>query len=207
MKYIFVVGAPGSKWSSTVLNIYHSPSIDQSDYSEDRTYYHDATGEMMLMHIGAYFDPGMEFGDFFDEIENYTKEQCEEEFDAPFSGEGVRIIKSHVLCNKIDFLRKHWPECPVVTVYRPNDACLGWWVRCGEFFITYPLYHDYYENLPKMAKIIDRQNAGIKEALFKYPSHSITDNKNLAIRLGIKLPPDNYYQDYEKSDINVRIIK
>lgn len=135
MKYIFVVGAPGSKWSSTVLNTYWSPSIDQTDYSEDRTYYHDATGEMMLMHIGAYFDPGMEFGDFFDEIEDYTKEQCEAEFDRPFSGNGIRIIKSHVLSNKIDLLRERWPDCPIVTVHRPNDACLGWWVSAENFIL------------------------------------------------------------------------
>lgn len=207
MKYIFVVGAPGSKWSSTVLNTYWSPSIDQTDYSDERTYYHDATGIMMLMHIGAYFDPGMEFGDFFDELENYTKEECEAEFDRPFSGTGVRIIKSHVLSNKIDFLRKTWPDCPVIIVYRPNDACLGWWVKCGEFYITYPLYHDYYENLPKMAKIIANQNAGIKEALSKYPSLKVGTNISLATHLGIQIPPGEYFQDYQKSDIDVRIIK
>ena len=32
-KYIFVSGAPGSKWSSVVKNIYYSPSIDSSDAS------------------------------------------------------------------------------------------------------------------------------------------------------------------------------
>lgn len=106
MKYIFVAGAPGSKWSSVTKNIYYSPSVDQTDYSEDRTYWHDAPGQLELMHIGAYFDPGMEFGDFFDELENYTKAECEAEFDRPFSGTGVRIIKSHVFANKIDVLRE-----------------------------------------------------------------------------------------------------
>ena len=207
MKYIFVVVAPGSKWSSTELNTYWSPSIDQTDYSEDRTYYHDATGEMMLMHIGAYFDPGMEFGDFFDEFEDYTKEQCEAEFDRPFSGNGIRIIKSHVLSNKIDLLRERWPDCPIVTVHRPNDACLGWWVKCGEFYITYPTYHDYYENLPKMAKIIVKQNEGICEALYKYPSLYVKDNLSLAKNLGLEPPPEEYYQNYQISDIDVRVIK
>ena len=65
MKYIFVAGAPGSKWSSVVKNIYYSPSVDRSDFSLDRTYYHDATGRTELMHMGAYFDPGMEFVDWF----------------------------------------------------------------------------------------------------------------------------------------------
>ena len=76
MKYIFVAGAPGSKWSSVVKNIYYSASIDRSDYLDARTYYHDASGTLDLMHLGAYFDPGMEFGDFFLNLDQYTKEQC-----------------------------------------------------------------------------------------------------------------------------------
>ena len=207
MKYIFVAGAPGSKWSSVTKNIYYSPSIDQSDYSEDRTYWHDAPGQLELMHIGAYFDPGMEFGDFFDELENYSKEECEAEFDRPFTGNGVRIIKSHVFANKIDVLRERWPDCPVICVHRPDDACLGWWVKCGEFYITYPTYHDYYENLPKMAKIIAKQNEGIREALSRYPSVYAWTNHDLARQLGIIQPSDEYFQDYQKSDVDVRIIK
>lgn len=206
MKYIFVAGAPGSKWSSVVKNIYYSASLDQSDYSDARTYYHDASGTMDLMHIGAYFDPGMEFGDFFDRLEQHTKEECEAEFDRPFSGTGTRIIKSHVFAHKVDFLREHWSECPIVTVYRGNDACLGWWVKCGEFNITYPLYDKYYENLPKMAKIITEQNAGIINALYKYPSLYVEDNLDLARGLGIDAPAIAY-QHYPTSDIDVRIIK
>ena len=35
MKYIFVAGAPGSKWSSVCKNIYFSGDIDTSDYNTD----------------------------------------------------------------------------------------------------------------------------------------------------------------------------
>ena len=207
MKYIFVAGAPGSKWSSVVKNIYYSPSLDQSDYSDTRTYYHDASGTMDLMHIGAYYDPGMEFGNFFDCLENYTKEQCEAEFDRAFTGNGIRIVKSHVFATQIDILRERWPDCPVVCVHRPDDACLGWWVKCGEFNITYPLYDEYYKNLPTMAKIITNQNAGICDALSRYPSVYAYNNRNLAEHLGIIEPPAEYFQDYRKSDVDVRIIK
>ena len=54
MKYIFCAGAPGSKWSSLIKNIYYSPDVDRSDYSEARTYWHDASGQLELMHQGAY---------------------------------------------------------------------------------------------------------------------------------------------------------
>ena len=206
MKYIFVAGAPGSKWSSVVKNIYHSPDIDRSDYSDARTYYHDASGKRELMHLGAYFDPGMEFGDFFDQLDQYTKDQCEAEFDRPFSGTGVRIIKSHVFANHIDYIRATWPDCPIVLVHRDDDACLGWWVKCGHFDITYPLYHDYYKNLKTMASIIRDQNDGIQQGAWQYPRRQPQTNQELARMLAIELPPEEYYQGYAQNNIRVRVI-
>ena len=206
MKYIFVTGAPGSKWSSVVKNIYHSPDIDRSDYSDARTYYHDASGKRELMHLGAYFDPGMEFGDFFDQLDQYTKDQCEAEFDRPFSGTGVRIIKSHVFANHIDYIRATWPDCPIVLVHRDDDACLGWWVKCGHFDITYPLYHDYYKNLKTMASIIRDQNDGIQQGAWQYPRRQPQTNQELARMLAIELPPEEYSQAYAQNNIRVRVI-
>jgi hypothetical protein len=206
VKYIFVAGAPGSKWSSVVKNIYFSPDIDQSDYSDARTYYHDATGEMELMHLGAYFDPGMEFGQFFHRLTEFDYYQCEAEFDAPFSGTGVRIVKSHVFANHIDYIKQTWPDCPIVLVHRDDDACLGWWVKCGHFDITYPSYELYYKDLRTMAGIIKQQNRGIIDARLKYMGSTPTDNLRLANILGITAPPDEYYQNYGQSDVRVTVI-
>ena len=206
MKYIFVAGAPGSKWSSVVKNIYYSTDIDSSDYSNARTYYHDAGGTMDLMHLGAYFDPGMEFGKFFHRLPEFDYYQCEAEFDAPFSGTGVRIVKSHVFANHIDYIKATWPDCPVVLVHRPDDACLGWWVKCGHFDITYPDYAEYYKDLKTMSKIIKQQNEGIINAHLKYLGSAPTDNLGLASILGIKAPPKEYYQNYGQSDVRVTVI-
>ena len=206
MKYIFVAGAPGSKWSSVVKNIYYSPDVDQSDYSDARTYYHDASGKRELMHLGAYFDPGMEFGGFFHRLNEYNYYQCEAEFDAPFSGSGVRIVKSHVFANHIDYIKQTWPDCPVVLVHRDDDACLGWWVKCGHFDITYPDYAEYYKNLRTMGSIIQQQNAGIIAARLKYSGTSPTDNLGLAQALGIAPPPAEYRQNYGASDVRVTLI-
>jgi hypothetical protein len=206
MKYIFVAGAPGSKWSSVVKNIYYSDSLDNSDYSKDREYWHDAGGEMDLMHIGAYYDPGMEFGDWFDELDKHTKEECEAEFDRPFTGEGVRIIKSHVFAHHIDFLKEHWPDCPIVTVYRDDDSCLGWWVRCGHFDITYPLYHKYYKNLKEMSKIVNDQNRDILNAWDRHTCKEVYNNVQLAEQLNIAIPPEEYSQYYQQKDIKVKVL-
>lgn len=206
MKYIFVSGAPGSKWSSVVKNIYYSNNIDNSDYSDARTYHHDATGRMELLHMGVYWGPAMEFGNNFEQLDQFTKEQNETEFDAPFSGTGIRIIKSHVFGYHIDYIKKTWPDCPIVLIDRTDDACLGWWVKCGEFKITYPLYRDYYKNLREMATAITRENQGNRQAAKDYPGQIVKTNRQLARTLGICIPDAQYYQDYILSDIKVTVI-
>lgn len=206
MKYIFVSGAPGSKWSSVVKNIYHSPSIDSSDASPSREYYHDAAGEYQLMHMGVYWGPAMEFGDWFERLDQCSKEQNEAEFDAPFTGTGVRIIKSHVFGYHIDYIKRTWTDCPIVIVERSDDACLGWWVKCGEFNITYPLYKDYYKDLRQMAECIRQENEGNRRAVKEWPGRTVETNLQLARVLGIELPTKEFYQDYAKSDIKVTVI-
>jgi hypothetical protein len=205
MKYIFVAGAPGSKWSSVVKNIYYSPSLDHTDYSDERTYYHDASGKMELMHLGAYFDPGMEF-DLPDNLFTLSKDALEDIFNSAFTGEGVRIIKSHIFANNIDFLRACWPDCPVILVHRPDDACLGWWVKCGHFDITYPKYDEYYKDLRTMANIIKEQNSGIVAATMKYPGKTPLNNTMLCGILNIQQPPVEYQQNYGSSDVRVTVI-
>ena len=207
MKYIFVAGAPGSKWSSVVKNIYYSPDIDRSDYRDEWTYYHDASGKMELMHSGAYFDPGMA-SPLPEDLGSLDRAQLEQLFAPPFGPDQglTRIIKSHIFCNHIDHLREQFPEVPIVLVHRDNDACLGWWVKCGHFDITYPLYHDYYKNLKTMAGIIGQQNNGIQAAAWTYPRRSAKTNRELARILAIAEPPAEYTQDYIQSDIRVRVI-
>jgi hypothetical protein len=209
MKYIFVAGAPGSKWSSVVKNIYYSPDIDRSDYRDEWTYYHDASGKLELMHLGAYFDPGME-SDLPENFNELTREELEKIFDTPFTDHntGIRIIKSHIFANHIDFIRATWPDAPIVLVHRGDDACLGWWVKCGHFDITYPLYHSYYKNLKEMARIIQQQNQGITDAIWDYKPNLSTpaNNYELCEILGLQQPPTEYRQNYASSDITVKVI-
>lgn len=205
MKYIFVAGAPGSKWSSVVKNIYYSPSLDRSDYSDARTYYHDASGKLELMHLGAYFDPGMEF-DLPDDLMTLSKDALEDIFNSAFTGEGVRIIKSHIFSHNIDFLKACWPDCPIILVHRPDDACLGWWVKCGHFNITYPKYDKYYKDLRTMANIISEQNQDILDAYWHREGKEPVTNHELAKILGIGSPPLQYAQDYATNDIRVKVI-
>ena len=205
MKYIFCAGAPGSKWSSLIKNIYYSPSVDRTDYTEARTYWHDAPGQLELMHLGAYFDPGMEF-DLPADLSTLSQAELERRFDEPFSGKGVRIIKSHIFAHNIDFLRHTWPDAPIILAQRGDDACLGWWVKCGHFNITYPSYDKYYKDLRTMSGIIADQNRDIQTAWNKYEGMMPTDNFALAHILGILPAPEEYKQNYNKSDLGVKVI-
>ena len=207
MKYIFMAGAPGSKWSSVAKNIYFSPDIDRSDANPAREYWHNASGTNQLMHIGAYFDPGMEF-DLSEQMNLESKESLEEFFDSAFdpNGTGIRIIKSHIFSHHIDFIKQTWPEAPIILVHRSDDACLGWWVKCGHFDITYPKYDKYYIDLRNMAGIIAQQNADILTAWSDNDCFFIGDNVTLADTLGIARPPEEYYQSYAEVDIEVTIM-
>jgi hypothetical protein len=210
LKYIFVAGAPGSKWSSVVKNIYYSPSIDRSDYRDEWTYYHDASGTRELMHLGAYWDPGMACS-LPEDLSVMSKKEAEEKFDEPFNQDstGIRIVKSHIFSyeNNIRYLRQQFVDCAIVLVHRSNDACLGWWVKCGHFDITYPSYHQYYRDLRHMAEIIKQQNAGITQTLLQYEnSIRVNNNRTLCRALGIELPPEQYWQNYAVSDIEVTVL-
>ena len=158
------------------------------------------------MHLGAYFDPGMEFGEGFCRLHEWSREDLEQEFDRAFSGTGIRIIKSHVFCHHLDVLRQHWPESPIVTVYRPNDACLGWWVRCGHFGITYPLYHEYYVDLRTMSMHIDAQNHDLLTWINHNATVRVNNNIELCRSMGISEPSPEYRQYYSSSDVRVEVL-
>jgi hypothetical protein len=93
-------------------------------------------------------------------------------------------------------------------VYRSNDACLGWWVKCGHFDITYPSYHIYYKDLKTMASIIKRQNQGIQDTIWDHKStrKQPVTNLELCDALGIQWPHGDYQQNYSKNDIEVTVI-
>jgi hypothetical protein len=210
MKYIFLAGAPGSKWSSVAKNIYYSADIDRSDYRDDWTYYHDASGQMELMHLGAYFDPGMACP-LPEDLTVLDRAQLEESFAYPFNKDstGIRIIKSHIFAyeKNIRHLRRKFVDCAIVLVHRSDDACLGWWVKCGHFNITYPDYHEYYRDLRTMAGIIAQQNDGIEQVIADTPTAvTVRNNHQLCRVLGIDLPSDQYWQNYAASDIKVSVL-
>jgi len=193
--YILFTGAPGSKWSSVVKNIYWSTDIDHTDYNTDRTYWHDADtpGNKHLMHIGAYWDPGMEFDT--------------DDWDGPFSDTGKkRIVKAHTFAHQLNILKDKGH--PIVMVYRNDYECLEWWKLCGEFNITYPTYQ-HFKNLDKMWQHIQHENKDIMQFV-KDNKDRITkpeDNKELCDLLDISYATLASEHNYKQKGIQVYVYK
>ena len=186
MKYIFIVGAPGSRWSGVAKSIYYSDQIDQSDDTPERTYFNpnSPAKAKQLMHRGAYFDPGMEFGNELEDFDSLSKEDLEKIFDAPFQGsDKIRIIKSHVLCHHIEKLSKMFGD-PIVLVYRHDEDCFNWWKQAGGWDITYPNYK-WYKDDATMKQQIALQNQAVRKFVFENKLYSLNNNNQLQKYLGI----------------------
>ena len=187
MKYIFVVGAPGSRWSGVANSIYYSEQIDQSDDRPERTYFNPKSPPKakQLMHRGAYFDPGMEFGNELENFDSLSKQDLEKIFDAPFQGsDRIRIIKSHVLSLHLEKLCKMFTD-PIVLVYRHDEDCYDWWKEAGGWEITYPNYKWYKDDDTIKSQIV-LQNQCIRNFVIRHKLYSLNDNIELQKTLGIK---------------------
>ena len=211
MSYIFLVGAPGSRWSSVATHIYESEDIDQTDASPHREYIGGPHfSDYKAKHSGSYFDPGMEFGNWFNNIDQHNKKQNEAEFNKPFSGilhrDKYRIIKSHTLAYNLQYLKTEWPNSKIVLAYRSNKKCFDWWMRAGGFQISYPSY-EWYMDEKKMKAEIALQNKNIKAFMAvnkaKFNAVDSFDTCNL---LNIKCPVEGVYQSYKAEDIKVCVI-
>ena len=187
MKYIFVVGAPGSRWSGVAKSIYYSDQIDQSDDTPERTYFNPKSPPKakQLMHRGAYFDPGMEFGNELENFDSLSKQDLEKIFDAPFEGsDKIRIIKSHVLSKHVDRLADLFDD-PIVLVYRHDQDCFDWWKQAGGWDITYPNYQ-WFKDDETIKQQIVLQNQCIRNFVSRHRLYSLNDNIELQKTLGIK---------------------
>ena len=197
--FIFVLGAPGSRWSGVAKSIYFSKDIDRSDSSTERQYHNPHNKQ--LMHLGAYWDPGMEYGQELDRFDSLSKNELTEEFNKPFSGKGRRIIKSHTLTEHVGDLALLF-HAPIVLVYRTNQDCFDWWHEAGGWDITYPSY-SWYKDDAKMKEEIAKQNAALTRFKDQKGLYTVANNVELANKLGISKPVN--YLPFTDCDVYVKL--
>lgn len=146
---IFMIGAPGSRWSGIAQNIEDSvPGFNTSDRTSERNYSHHSFSG----HLGVYFGTGWEHNTDLDE----------QNLDRGFENtQGTRILKSHEWAYCLDDIKKTYPNDWIMLVYRPDMSCYSWWHEAGGFTIKYPDYRPYYRDSVKMLNEIMMMNQSI----------------------------------------------
>jgi hypothetical protein len=98
----------------------------------------------------------------------------EKHWDEPFSGEGIRVIKSHTFAYHLPYLMDF--GCPIHLVYRTNQECFDWWHQCGGWNIKYPNYN-WYRDDDNMIEQIQMQNLLITEFVQEHELEKHNDGK------------------------------
>lgn len=163
---IFLIGAPGSRWSRTAEIIALSPDINISDRKPEREWHRPFIGMggdyiEVGNHVGAYWGPGNLYGKNFDYIHSLTKEEMLTEFMGAFdTWDKIKIIKSHWFAYNIPYLNNMFPKAKIVLSYMSDYECWYWWQKCGGFGSGYANY-SWYENDEKMLEKIKEENSNI----------------------------------------------
>jgi hypothetical protein len=159
-KLIFITGPPGSKWSRFSQEMRKSDTIDNSDCNEARSYKHNQYSG----HVGVYFGPEMEYGDWL--RDGFYPDRLGKEIESIWSGDGQKILMSHNWCYYFNDIIYSYPTATIITVQRKNDKCFEWWQQAGGWNITYPSY-TWYKNDNRMKEEISKQNECIEEYIVK----------------------------------------
>jgi hypothetical protein len=193
VKYIFLAGAPGSKWSSVANDLRQLDGVNNSDVHQG---HYTRDGEKNPMHVGAYWDPGMSFGANFDRIPHLTTAELEYEFDRPFQtvDDRPQVIKSHQFSKWLEQLqRPEWEYNPIVIVQRPAEDAERWWHRAGGWNITYPSY-EWYRG--QMHEEIVRQCEGIDRFIITHDVTQVHSVRELAATLGMATKHNRRFEDF-----------
>lgn len=161
-KLVLCTGAPGSAWSMICQRMrLQLPNYDMTDQSPDRMYKMpiEHTKDYQVnddswksyTHNGAYFGPHHEFGNWFDDLSNHSKEEFITECLKPFSDDTqvYKQCKSHWFAYNLDWI---WENCKghdLLLVWREAQASKEWWYHMGGWAIYYPIYK-WYENDERM---------------------------------------------------------
>ena len=160
-KIIFFTGAPGSKWSGASVLLANTPLIDIniSDRSPEREYDHGPQFNG-VKHLGAYFGPGFEFGEWFHELYTgkYTREQVIAEIERAYPNhDGYIMVKCHQFVYSLDWIAETFPESKIMIVMRHPEACWDGWHGVGGIKIPYPDYTEFYKTTEQAKKLINHE--------------------------------------------------
>ncbi len=165
---IFLMGTPGSKWSSVHRMLCENPAINITDWSEEKSWGDDVFGLDMHgninnlgVHKGSYWGPGNMYGKKFDRLDSLSKTEMLSEFmDAYENWDKTKIIKSHWFAYNIPYLHNLFPKAKLVFCYGGDLESFYWWHKGGGWGMSYANY-SWYENDARMLEKIKEENSNI----------------------------------------------
>jgi hypothetical protein len=142
---IFMIGLPGSGWSKmdNLLRCCSKFKANKSDYEGRWESY--GNNRLYREHKGAFWDPGMEYGEGFDDLRNHTKETFVEQCLGPYTDINEHdnyFVKSHFFAEKhnLEWLDTNFPNNKMIFVLRPKEYCDDRWLSTMTFAKNYPKY-------------------------------------------------------------------
>ena len=212
---IFYVAVPGSGWAklSLLLGCCSKLNLNKSDRKLEREEVCKQGNTGLIHHKGAFWDPYMEFGNGFDDIEkNYSKQKFIEECLKPFEIHDDKnyLIRSHFYAEEknLNWLIKNFPKNKIIFVLRELKLCYEGWTTGMTFTKHYPNYKawmkytfidDHPENYKKLWSLIVRHDRMIRKFIFEHDDKVdiIQPNKKFINKLGY-IWNDEGKEEYQK---------
>jgi len=210
---IFYVAIPGSGWAklSLLLGCCAKLNLNITDRRKDREEVGKAGDAGCVHHKGAFWDPKMEFGDGFDDLEkNYTKDSFIKECLRPFTdiNDQNYLIRSHFFAEykNLEWLTKNFPNNKLIFVIRDTKLCWEGWNTAMNFRGRYPSYRawmkvSFIENHPSnydnMWRLMKRHDKMIREFVRDNDCYIIQPNKTFLNLLDYKWD-DEGKEEYDK---------
>ena len=210
---IFYIALPGSGWAklSLLLGCCAKLNLNKSDRSSQREEIGKSGNTGCVHHKGAFWDPKMEFGDGFDDLEkNHTKESFIKECLRPFTiiNDQNYLIRSHFFAESknLAWLTKNFPNNKLIFVLRDTRLCWEGWTTSMTFTGRYPSYKawmkisfidDHPDNYSNMWGMMLRHDKMIREFVRDNDCLIIQPHKTFLNLLGY-IWDDEGKEEYDK---------
>lgn len=167
-KRVWFCGIPGSRWSGIDIHMRRTLFCDRTDETPERTQYHRPVSpdDINNGHRGSYFGPGMGCGEDWIDFNYFKPHKLLDDIDEVFSGEGLRIIKSHFFARhfNLDYIWNHFSGDYICLVYREPQKSFAWWSEVMDFDEDhYPDYRPGYKNYDRMHDLLWRESSKITD--------------------------------------------
>ena len=210
---IFYIAVPGSGWAklSLLLGCCAKLNLNKSDRNSEREEVGKSGNTGCVHHKGAFWDPKMEFGDGFDDLEkNHTKESFIKECLRPFTtiNDQNYLIRSHFFAESknLAWLTKNFPNNKLIFVLRDTRLCWEGWTTSMTFTGRYPSYKawmkisfidDHPDNYSNMWGMMLRHDKMIREFVRDNDCLIIQPHKTFLNLLGY-IWDDEGKEEYDK---------